>query len=129
MRETLLSEELEAEAETVVELIADLINWTDKKAMKVIEGRCLEHFNHVLDEYEHMVESDAPNDVPEATTKFTPKPSCATCRFNGGRYAFPGTETVKCVRYPPVAINPENTEWPMVYLTDWCGEFEERVTK
>ena len=47
-------EELEAEAETVAELIADLINWTDRKAMKVIKGRCLDYFKKMLDEYEHQ---------------------------------------------------------------------------
>ena len=55
MTETSLSEELEAEAETVAELIADLINWTDKKAMKVIEGHCLDYFKKMLDEYKHMI--------------------------------------------------------------------------
>ena len=121
----------------MAELIADLINWTDRKAMKVIKGRCLDYFKKMLDEYEHLIPAqtrpEQPDDAPE------PKPSCATCRFNGGDYTLPDANpdptnpTIKCIRRAPVAtggmMSPASTIWPALRPSDWCGEFEKRTVK
>ena len=57
-----------------------------------------------------------PPDHPTAFASI--KPSCAMCKFNGGEYY----GLFKCARYPPIVSMVEQ-EWPIVALTDFCGEF------
>lgn len=59
------------------------------------------------------------------------RPTCETCRYNGGVYSQPDDRMdepagLKCVRRSPTAtggmMSSATTIWPKVLPHDWCGE-------
>lgn len=53
------------------------------------------------------------------------EPKCEGCRFYKPREGRNGGD---CRRYPPIAnLEAKNSDpFPVVYATDWCGEYQER---
>lgn len=54
--------------------------------------------------------------------------TCQTCRFYHPDDGYP--ETGECHRFPPL-VNfsvgvGEGSEFPVVMMTDWCGEYQEK---
>ena len=49
---------------------------------------------------------------------------CETCRFMVERKR----TFHECRRLPPIRLSAFESTWPMVYLDNWCGEYQPRGT-
>lgn len=57
---------------------------------------------------------------------FNVRSECGVCRFFRRETGREGEPVGRCVRFPPTIdpAAPEETLWPMVRVSGWCGEFE-----
>jgi len=58
-----------------------------------------------------------------AAPQVGPPPNyCPMCRY----YMAPtgGASAGTCHRYPPNAVASPATRWPLVEVTEWCGEYQ-----
>jgi hypothetical protein len=51
--------------------------------------------------------------------------TCTNCKYYNSLYKDKG----QCRRHPPVMIAGIGTKWPLVGVTDWCGELVDKDSK
>ena len=54
------------------------------------------------------------------------KQECDNCRFASKENLDPYDNYAKCHRHAPQVFDGVGTSWPIVFVGDWCGDWEAR---
>jgi len=57
--------------------------------------------------------------------------TCATCIYwdKTSWVKLDENDTNSCRRFPPTRVNADESEFPVTYYNDWCGEYKKEEKK